>query len=67
MLTKLNEANIEGRYLWKPMHLQPVFRSCPFYGSGVSDRLFEQGLCLPSGASLTGRDMDRVIDVMLNL
>lgn len=49
------------------MHLQPVFRSCPFYGAGVSDRLFEQGLCLPSGASLTGEDMDRIMDVMATL
>ena len=63
----LRKAGVESRPLWKPMHLQPVFRSCPFYGSGVSDRLFEQGLCLPSGASLTGGDMDLIIDVMATL
>ena len=63
----LQKAGVESRPLWKPMHLQPVFRSCPFYGSGVSDRLFEQGLCLPSGASLAGEDVDRIIDVLLNL
>ena len=63
----LQKAGVESRPLWKPMHLQPVFRSCPFYGSGVSDRLFEEGLCLPSGASLAGEDMDRIIDVLLNL
>jgi len=63
----LQKAGVESRPLWKPMHLQPVFHSCPFYGSGVSDRLFEQGLCLPSGASLAGEDVDRIIDVLLNL
>lgn len=63
----LLKAGVESRPLWKPMHLQPVFRSCPFYGAGVSDRLFEQGLCLPSGASLTGEDMDRIMDVMATL
>ena len=63
----LQKAGVESRPLWKPMHLQPVFRSCPFYGSGVSDRLIEQGLCLPSGASLTGEDMDRITGVLLNL
>ena len=45
----LDEDNIESRPLWKPMHLQPVFKEAPFYGDGTSDRLFEIGLCLPSG------------------
>src|SRR3546814_14970294 len=44
----LEAENIESRPLWKPMHMQPVFASCDFYGSGVSERLFEFGLCLPS-------------------
>lgn len=46
-------ANIETRPLWKPMHLQPVFKNAPFYGNGTSERLFDQGLCLPSGTSLS--------------
>ncbi|MCB9670361.1 MAG: aminotransferase class I/II-fold pyridoxal phosphate-dependent enzyme [Alphaproteobacteria bacterium] len=53
---------IEARPLWKPMHLQPVFADCPSYGSGVSERLFAIGLCLPSGSSLTDGDRARVID-----
>ncbi|MFR9165370.1 MAG: DegT/DnrJ/EryC1/StrS family aminotransferase [Dysgonomonas sp.] len=62
----LDSANIESRPLWKPMHLQPVFKDCPYYGSGVSDKLFENGLCLPSGSSLTEEDLSRVVDVVTN-
>lgn len=57
-------ANIETRPLWKPMHLQPVFRGAPVYGGRVSERLFDQGLCLPSGSSLTGADFDRIFSVL---
>ncbi len=57
---KLAEDNIESRPLWKPMHLQPVFESTPFYGDGTSERLFEQGLCLPSGSNLETKDRERV-------
>jgi dTDP-4-amino-4,6-dideoxygalactose transaminase len=48
----LENENIESRPLWKPMHMQPVFTEMPYYGSCVSDRLFEIGLCLPSGSSM---------------
>ncbi|MDO5035631.1 MAG: aminotransferase class I/II-fold pyridoxal phosphate-dependent enzyme [Porphyromonas sp.] len=62
---KLDAANIESRPLWKPMHLQPVFKDCPFYstreGMSVSESLFNVGLCLPSGSALTHEDLDRVI------
>lgn len=58
----LEQDNIETRPLWKPMHLQPVFKDAPFYGEGISDRLFDQGLCLPSGSNLTIQDQDRVIE-----
>ncbi|WP_276496864.1 DegT/DnrJ/EryC1/StrS family aminotransferase [Pontibacter litorisediminis] len=57
----LEKDNIETRPLWKPMHLQPVFADAPFYGDGTSERLFEQGLCLPSGSNLTDEDLDRVV------
>jgi len=60
----LDAANIESRPLWKPMHLQPVFEGCPFYGDGTSEDLFENGLCLPSGSSLTEDDLTRVVDVI---
>ncbi len=60
----LDAANIESRPLWKPMHLQPVFANMPFYGDGTSERLFENGLCLPSGSNLSKADLDRVIEVI---
>ncbi len=63
----LDENNIESRPLWKPMHLQPVFKDAPFYGSGTSERLFEMGLCLPSGPTLTDEDIERVTKVIYNL
>lgn len=50
---ELEQYNIETRPLWKPMHLQPVFKNCKFYGGEVSEQLFERGLCLPSGSNLT--------------
>lgn len=56
----LEKDNVETRPLWKPMHLQPVFADAPFVGDGTSERLFEQGLCLPSGSNLTAGDLERV-------
>ena len=58
----LEQANIESRPLWKPMHLQPIFKTCPYYGGSVSQDLFENGLCLPSGSNLTTADRDRIRD-----
>ena len=62
----LEKENIETRPLWKPMHLQPVFANAPFYGDGTSERLFEIGLCLPSGPSLTDEDIRRVVNEIKN-
>lgn len=56
--------NIESRPLWKPMHLQPIFANSPYFGSGLGERLFSNGLCLPSGSSLTEDDWERIIGVM---
>jgi pyridoxal phosphate-dependent aminotransferase EpsN len=61
----LEDEDIESRPLWKPMHLQPVFRDAPAYGGDVSAKLFEQGLCLPSGSALTDEDQRRVVEVLL--
>ncbi|HJQ77238.1 MAG TPA: aminotransferase class I/II-fold pyridoxal phosphate-dependent enzyme [Acidimicrobiia bacterium] len=58
----LESLDIESRPAWKPMHLQPVFAPCKAYGGEVAARLFEVGLCLPSGSSLSTVDRDRVID-----
>lgn len=60
----LTNENIETRPLWKPMHLQPVFSQAPFYGDGTSEKLFETGLCLPSGPSLTDKDIHRVVEAI---
>lgn len=60
----LEKENIESRPLWKPMHLQPVFSSCPAYVTGVSEGLFNKGLCLPSGSNLTDDDRGRILDVL---
>ena len=63
----LDADNIESRPLWKPMHLQPVFKDAPFYGNGTSERLFEIGLCLPSGTTLTDEDIERVGQVIIRM
>ncbi|MEG2122051.1 MAG: DegT/DnrJ/EryC1/StrS family aminotransferase, partial [Rikenellaceae bacterium] len=63
----MDKANIETRPLWKPMHLQPVFADAPSYVDGTSEDLFDNGLCLPSGASLNDDDILRVINVIKNL
>ncbi len=60
----LERENIEARPVWKPMHQQPVFRRCDSLGGSVADELFAQGICLPSGSSLSPDDQDRVIGVM---
>jgi dTDP-4-amino-4,6-dideoxygalactose transaminase len=58
------DDNIESRPLWKPMHLQPIFAGCIFFGTNVSGRLFETGLCLPSGSSLSNEDFDRIFSIL---
>jgi dTDP-4-amino-4,6-dideoxygalactose transaminase len=60
----LEKLNIECRPLWKPMHLQPVFESYPYYGGKVSQQLFENGLCLPSGSNLTDSDRERIAEAI---
>ena len=60
----LEAENIESRPVWKPMHAQPVFAGARCHGGAVSERLFRQGLCLPSGAGLGDHDLDRVAAVV---
>lgn len=52
---RLEAENIESRLLWRPMHMQPVYADCPFYGDGTAERIFNKGLCLPSGFVAHGR------------
>ncbi|MDQ0593054.1 dTDP-4-amino-4,6-dideoxygalactose transaminase [Chryseobacterium ginsenosidimutans] len=58
------EDDIESRPLWKPMHLQPVFENAPYYGGNVSEQLFNDGLCLPSGSNLTEEERLRIAKVV---
>jgi dTDP-4-amino-4,6-dideoxygalactose transaminase len=60
----LELKNIESRPLWKPMHLQPVFTSCSAYLNGISESLFKNGLCLPSGSGLSDDDLQRTLHVI---
>ncbi|TWU49906.1 putative pyridoxal phosphate-dependent aminotransferase EpsN [Candidatus Brocadiaceae bacterium B188] len=67
MRLALEAENIESRPVWKPLHLQPVFRNCPYYGSGVAEELFNKGLCLPSGSNLSRDDLQRVVNTFLQV
>lgn len=61
---ELEKSDVESRHVWKPMHLQPVFRGAKTYGGGVSGRFFDEGLCLPSGTAMTDDDVRRVADLL---
>ena len=63
----LEDENIESRPLWKPMHLQPIFTGAKNYINGVSEQLFEKGLCLPSGSSLNEEDLERICNIVKNV
>ena len=68
IIEALEKENIEARPVWKPMHLQPLYQGYKYVATGkedVSRRLFEQGLCLPSGSSLIAKDQKRVIDIVI--
>ncbi len=64
MRMALDEANIEARPLWKPMHKQPVYRGCPAYSNGVSESLFSVGLCLPAGPYVNENDVRYITDTI---
>jgi len=63
---KLQELNIESRPLWKPMHKQPIFQKYPRYVNGVSENLFEKGLCLPSGSNMGEHELETIVDILEN-
>ncbi len=60
IMNALNEKNIESRPLWKPMHLQPIYQDHNYYGNGICDDYFENGLCLPSGSNMTDENLERI-------
>jgi len=61
----LLDEDIESRPLWKPMHMQPIFKDCLHFTNGISEDLFEKGLCLPSGSNLSQDDLDRILNIIL--
>jgi dTDP-4-amino-4,6-dideoxygalactose transaminase len=60
----LEAENIESRPVWKPMHMQPVFRACRKRGGEVAEDIFTKGLCLPSGSDLSVEDLDRIVSII---
>ena len=70
VIEALDRENIESRPVWKPMHMQPFYKDCQYTkldNIDVSAQLFENGLCLPSGTSLTESDQNRIIDIILSI
>lgn len=67
VLVALENENIEARPIWKPMHMQPVFQKCDFIGTDVAQRIFEQGVCLPSDTKMTDEDLSRVCQAIREL
>ncbi|HRT82956.1 MAG TPA: DegT/DnrJ/EryC1/StrS family aminotransferase, partial [Oscillospiraceae bacterium] len=67
ILQALEAENIEARPIWKPMHIQPFYRDCDYFGTDVSEKIFENGLCLPSDTKMNEEDLRRVIRVIKSL
>ncbi|WP_339922438.1 DegT/DnrJ/EryC1/StrS family aminotransferase [uncultured Cyclobacterium sp.] len=63
----LLKDGIESRFLWKPMHLQPMYKNAPYYGGNIAENLFLKGLCLPSGSGLNEEELDRIINAVFIL
>lgn len=59
------DALIETRRLWRPMHMQPVYKDAPYYGGHCCESLFDKGLCLPSGSNLSDDDLQCVANVLI--
>jgi dTDP-4-amino-4,6-dideoxygalactose transaminase len=64
IIEALEQASIQSRPLWKPMHLQPFFKNYPSYTNGVSEYLFNNGLCLPSDTKMTEADLKEVCSIV---
>ncbi|MHB8130249.1 MAG: DegT/DnrJ/EryC1/StrS family aminotransferase [Mobilitalea sp.] len=67
MMQALEKENIEARPIWKPMHMQPYFAECDFIGSGISEEIFKNGLCLPSDTKMTDEDLSRIVKIIKGL
>lgn len=64
---ELEKHNIETRPLWKPMHLQPIFKDCPAYLNGTSEDLFNRGLCLPSGSNMNNNQKEMIVEILKSM
>ncbi len=67
IMEALDNENIESRPIWKPMHLQPVFKKYDYIGTNVSETIFENGICLPSDTKMTDEDLNRVVETIKKL
>ncbi len=67
IISALEKENIESRPVWKPMHTQPIFEKYPFFGTEVSDNIFDKGLCLPSGTELEEKDIEHISNIIKSL
>lgn len=67
IMEALEKENIESRPIWKPMHMQPFYEGYDFIGEGVSEKIFENGVCLPSDTKMTDGDLSRVVEVIRGL
>jgi dTDP-4-amino-4,6-dideoxygalactose transaminase len=61
IMEALENEDIESRPIWKPMHMQPFYKNCDFIGEGISEKIFESGVCLPSSTKMTDEDLQRVV------
>ena len=66
IILALEKDNIESRPIWKPMHMQPFYSKYDFIGDGISEKIFENGICLPSDTKMTDNDLDRVCNIIKN-
>ena len=67
IISELKDEKIETRRLWKPMHMQPIFKRSKFFGNGFSKFLFESGICLPSGSNLSSNERKRIKNKLIKI
>ncbi len=67
IMDALEQENIESRHLWKPMHMQPYYVKYDYFGTNVSQELFEKGVCLPSDTKMTDNDIEKVVETIKKL
>jgi len=67
VIEALEKDNIESRPIWKPMHMQPFFRKYDFVGEGISEKIFENGICLPSDTKMTEKDLNKIVNIIRKL